>query len=62
MIDKFSGIYTLTCDICGEDAPETLQTVGWYITQEDKHCCNFGIRGRLNGTMQRLSEEHAGRV
>ena len=24
MIDKFSGIYTLTCDICGEDAPETF--------------------------------------
>jgi len=24
MIDKFNGIYTLTCDICGEDAPETF--------------------------------------
>lgn len=24
MIDKFSGIYTLTCDICGEDASENF--------------------------------------
>jgi hypothetical protein len=24
MIDKFSGLYTLICDICGENAPETF--------------------------------------
>jgi len=24
MISNFSGLYALTCDICGEDAPETF--------------------------------------
>ena len=24
MIDSFNGMYTLTCDICGEEYPETF--------------------------------------
>jgi Fe2+ or Zn2+ uptake regulation protein len=25
MISNFNGMYTLTCDICGEEAPETFE-------------------------------------